>query len=209
MSQPAMQPPDDPNQAAAAAWDALAAAMVRLKGVPRAGWVLRGIAAGQAESVAAHSWGVALVALALAELQEEPVDVGRLLSMCLLHDLAESVLGDLPGPASDYLPPGAKLAAERQVLHGILAQLPFASTWQALWEEYEAGATLEAQLARDADRLDMLVQAAGYEAAGHRNLDEFFQTAAGYAWRSPQAASLARHVAGRRPGDRWPGDSRS
>lgn len=209
MSQLYMRSQDNPSQAPAAAWDDLAAAMVRLKGMPRAGWVLRGVAAGQAESVAAHSWGVALVALVLAELQDEPVDVGRLLSMCLLHDLAESVLGDLPGPAGDYLPPGAKQAAERQVLHDMLVRLPFASTWQALWEEYEAGATFEAQLARDADHLDMLVQAAGYEAAGQRNLDEFWEIATGYPWRSPVSANLARRLLAQRHRDKWPGDSPS
>ena len=209
MSRHSTRPQDSPGQAAASAWDDLAAAMVRLKRVPRAGWLLRGVAASQAESVAAHSWGVALVALALAELQEEPVDVGRLLSMCLLHDLAESVLGDLPGPAADYLPPGAKQAAERLALHDILVRLPFAATWQALWEEYETGATFEAQLARDADRLDMLVQAAGYEAAGQRNLDEFWEIATGYPWRFQESASLARRLLSQRHGDRWTGDSPS
>lgn len=199
-------PQPDPAQPPAPGWDGLVRAVVRLKGIPRMGWLLRGLAAGEAESVAAHSWGVALVALALAELHQEPVDVGRLLSMCLLHDLGESVLGDLPGPASTYLPPGAKEAAERQALRDILALSPFAPAWQALWEEYEAGATLEAQLARDADHLDMLIQVAGYEAAGRRNLDEFWDTVAGYPWSSPWSADLAHQLLAQRDGPGRPED---
>jgi putative hydrolase of HD superfamily len=206
MSQRRGQSEGEPAQAPAVAWDSLADSMVRLKAIPRAGWVLRGVPAGDAESVAAHSWGVALVALALAELHPEPVDVGRLLSMCLLHDLAESVFGDLPGPANAYLPPGAKQAAERQALADMLAGLPFGPAWQALWEEYEGGATVEAQLARDADRLDMLIQAVGYEAAGRRNLGEFWDGAAGTPWRSPGSAGLAQQLLARHDGAGQPGE---
>ncbi len=206
MSQRFMPPEATPGHPPAVEWDSLAGAMVRLKGIPRAGWLLRGVPAGEAESVAAHSWGVALVALALAELHQEPVDVGRLLSMCLLHDLAESVLGDLPGPASNYLPPGAKQAAERQALADILARLPFAPAWQTLWEEFEAGTTIEAQLARDADRLDMLIQAAGYEEAGRRNLGEFWQTVGSHPWRSPWSAGLAQRLLARHDRSGQPGE---
>lgn len=205
MSQSVGQPAGNPDQPPTEAWDGLTSAMVRLKGIPRTGWVLRGVPAGEAESVAAHSWGVSLVALALAELHPEPVDVGRLLSMCLLHDLAESVLGDLPGPATTYLPSGAKQAAERHVLADTLAGLPFAPAWQALWEEFEAGSTVEAQLARDADRLDMLIQAAGYEGAGRRNLGEFWETVHSYAWRSPGSTGLARQLLARHDGANQPG----
>ena len=79
---------------------ALGMAAQRLKRVPRTGWLLRGVPHGEGESVAAHSHGMALVALALAETLPQPLDRGRLLAMCLLHDLAEAILGDWPRSAA-------------------------------------------------------------------------------------------------------------
>jgi len=59
----------------------------RLKLVPRTGWLLRGVQ--PAESVADHTYGVALTALLLADLIAELVDRERLLILALLHDLAD------------------------------------------------------------------------------------------------------------------------
>lgn len=170
---------------------ALGVTIARLKRVPRTGWLLRGVAPGEVESVAAHTCGVGLVALALADLLDEPIDKGRLLSICLLHDLAETVLGDWPGPAHRYLAPGVKYEAERLALRNVLAGLPFADDWQALWQEFEGGTSVEARLARDADRLDLLLQAAAYEAAGRLGLDEFFAGAAGQSWEFAESAELS------------------
>lgn len=161
-----------------------------LKQVPRTGWLLRGVAPGEAESVAAHTAGMSLIALALAEAVAEPLDRSRLLAMCLLHDLAEVVLGDVPSPALRYLPPDAKAAAERQALADLLGDLPFADQWLALWEEFEAAVTPEARLARDADRLDMLLQAATYESAGREGLDEFWQNSEESLWYFTESATL-------------------
>src|SRR5512140_3852220 len=83
-----------------------------LKSVPRSGWVMHGVP--EAESVADHTFGVAFVALALAQAlgTDTPLDRGKLLSTALLHDLAESLTGDIPLPARRFLPEGAKRAAE-------------------------------------------------------------------------------------------------
>lgn len=179
------------DQERIAAFQALAATIARLKRVPRIGWLLRGVAPGEVENVAAHTCGVGLVALALADLIEEPIDKGRLLSICLLHDLAETVLGDWPAPAHRYLAAGVKQEAEQQALGDLLAGLPFADGWQALWQEFEAGASVEARLARDADRLDLVLQAAAYEAAGRSGLEEFFAGAAGHSWQFAASAALS------------------
>ena len=165
-----------------------------LKRVPRMGWYLRGVAPGEVENVAAHSYGVALLGLALAMSVSPPVDTGRLLAMCLLHDLAEAVLSDLPGPTNRYLPANAKAEAERQVLQELLADLPFADEWLDLWDEYRTGNTIEAQLVQDADKLDMVMQAAAYERAGRRGLGEFWDSLAGRSWHTGLALSLFEHL---------------
>ena len=118
---------------------------------------------GRAESVAAHSWRVCLFALVLAP-SVPGVDLGRLLAMCVVHDLGEALGGDVPAPeqarrlAAD---PGAgKAEAERADLLALLAPLPPATrdTLAGLWEEYEAAATPEARLAKALDKLETLLQ---------------------------------------------------
>jgi putative hydrolase of HD superfamily len=74
-----------------------------LKRLPRTGWLLNGVT--PCESVADHTTGVALLTLALAgainaDWQRaglaRPIDAGRAVMLATLHDLAESVITDLP-----------------------------------------------------------------------------------------------------------------
>jgi putative hydrolase of HD superfamily len=162
-----------------------------LKRIPRTGWLLRGVGPSEVESVAEHTWGMSLVALMLAELIDQPVDRGRLATMCLVHDLAESVIGDWPWPALRYLSRDSKQEAEAGAMQDLLYGLPFADGWLKLWRDFEAGDSVEARLARDADRLDMLLQAAAYEAAGRRGLEEFWQVIDEDCWHFPVTQELA------------------
>jgi putative hydrolase of HD superfamily len=145
----------------------------RLKRIPRTGWVMRGVAS--AESVADHSFGVAFIALILAEMMDRPLDKAKLLTVALLHDLPESVVGDLATPAAAHFPPGAKRKAEVEALNDLLRRLPCAERWRSWWQESKDGTSIEGQLVRDADRLDMLIQAHVYEqTTGNRWLEEFW-----------------------------------
>ncbi|MGD2103769.1 MAG: HD family hydrolase [Anaerolineae bacterium] len=145
----------------------------QLKLVPRTGWFMRGIA--DAESVSDHSFGVAFIALILAQIAEEPVDTTKLLTMALLHDLPEVVLGDIPSPASQHLSPTIKTSAERGALSALLDKVPEGETWQTWWREYEEQSSIEGKLVGDADRLDVLLQAFVYEqTTGNRWLKEFW-----------------------------------
>ncbi len=170
----------------------------RLKTTPRTGWLQRGVP--RAESVADHSHGVAVAALLLCELHDGPVDRARVLTMAVLHDLAESVTGDLSLGASRLLPPGAKAAAEAAALDEVGAGLPFFAGWRGAWEEFEEQRTAEAQLVRDADRLDLLAQALVYErTTGSRELEEFWTFAPPESFRLPASRGVAAALAARRP----------
>ena len=142
-----------------------------LKALDRAGWVHRGLA--HPESVAAHSWGVAWLVLALAPPE---LDLGRALADAVLHDLPEVRVGDIV--PRDAVAPNDKLARERAALAGLLASLPTGPALTARWEAYEAQADPEARFVRQLDRLDMALQAARY--AAERGLDprEFWASAA-------------------------------
>lgn len=157
-----------------------------LKLLPRTGWLLAGI--GNPESVAEHSYAVALLALMLAEtVNQEPaaealttsLDTGKVLRLALLHDLGESLVTDLPKRSTDLLGAAAKHEAEAAALNAIVADLPGRNHDLALWAEYDAASTPEARLVKDADKLEMVHQALRYEATGVRTLDEFWH---GHRW---------------------------
>jgi putative hydrolase of HD superfamily len=145
----------------------------QLKVVPRTGWLMRGLV--DAESVSDHTFGVAFVALVLAHLSEQSIDVAKLLTIALLHDLPEAVIGDIPSPALSHSLSMAKRTAEEEVLDGLLRELPWIEQWQLWWREFEERSSMEGKLVRDADRLDLLIQAHVYElTTGNRLLEEFW-----------------------------------
>jgi putative hydrolase of HD superfamily len=169
----------------------------QLKHTPRTGWVMRGVVG--AESVADHSFGVAFIALVLSELVNAPVDQTKLLTIALLHDLPESVISDLPTPAMGYFPPGAKSQAESAVLSKLLLELPWTERWQGWWCEFEENSSAEGRLVRDADRLDMLIQAYAYEqTTGNRRLDEFWTGAEDYQFEFAASQALYETLTKRR-----------
>lgn len=140
-----------------------------LEHLPRTGWLQHGIA--PAEPVAAHVLGAAYLALALATRVDPPLDVGRCVTLALVHDAPEALLGDLPRSAAERLPAGAKGAAEERAAKDVLG--PLAPQALEAWREYRAGATREARLARLADRLHLGLRLLAYLRAGRRGLGEF------------------------------------
>jgi putative hydrolases of HD superfamily len=157
----------------------------QLKEVRRQGWVDRGVA--DAESVAEHSYRVAVLAWAVARARG--LDADRAMRIGLLHDLAEAEVGD-ETPFDDILRPGgvrsaaeagdpalferlpaadperkrAKHARERAAIERLGEDLgpPIGSELRAVWEEYEAQATAEARLVKELDRVETLLQAERY-----------------------------------------------
>lgn len=109
------------------------------------------------ENSAEHSWHLALMAMVLAEHADQPVDVGRVIRLVLVHDLVEIDAGDtFAYDAQRVLDQAAReaLAAER-----IFGRLPAdqAAAFRALWDEFEARATPESRLAAALDRLQPLL----------------------------------------------------
>jgi len=162
-----------------------------LKLLPRTGWLQRGL--GDVESVAEHSFGVAMLALIIGDQQPE-MDRERLLATALIHDMAEALIGDLPASARRLFGAAAKQEAERKALLELLNGLPQAERYLALWEDYSQGATPEARLVKALDRLEMLGQALVYERAGARTLDEFWEERNGWFDEFPLVRALANRL---------------
>jgi putative hydrolase of HD superfamily len=134
----------------------LVAAAYALKGLARAGWVRVGVDA--PESVAAHSWGVAFLALLRCPRE---LDRGRVLALALLHDLAEARVGDIT--PHDGVTAEEKHRREREAAEELLAEH---GELLALWQEAEARATPEARFVKELDLADRRAQAELYAAQG-------------------------------------------
>jgi len=163
-----------------------------LKDERRTGWQLRGV--DDPESVAAHSWGVAYLVLALGERFREElpnVDLDRALRLAVVHDAAEAETGDVATRAdstADAVDPEAKEATEREAMADLAG--PLSERVRDAWEAYEARDSPEAVLVKECDLLDTCLQAVMYEQDDrydpergepdafreYDDLDEFFAT---------------------------------
>ena len=162
------------------------------------GWLFAGVA--QPESVADHTCLVGIYAFFLAEAVnadltaqglERPLDVGRVVCMALLHDLAESLLTDLPKRSTAALGAEAKRAAEERIITDLLGDLPDGQGYIEMWREYDSGSTPEAHLVKDVDKLEMVMQSLRYAERGHTNLREF---RTGHTWHYPISRILFEQI---------------
>ena len=152
----------------------------RLKRLDRTGWTLRGLPNGT-ESVAAHSFGVTVIAMLLADkliAHGIAVDVEKVLRIAVLHDWAEARVGDMPRTATLYFGSETRKRAETAAFSDLISEIDAANgLYASLYEDYEHRSSFEARLAKAADVLDLLVQVLALERAGARGLDEFWQVA--------------------------------
>ncbi len=105
------------------------------------------------ENDAEHSWHIAAMAMLFAEYAAEPVDVGRAVRMCVVHDIVEIEAGDTFAfdPAANV----GKEEREREAADRLFAKLPEdqARMIRGLWEEFDAMETADAKYAACMDRL--------------------------------------------------------
>lgn len=126
-----------------------------LKSELRHGWNADGT---RAESVAEHCFQLGLFAMLVAPYLEHPVNVERLLKMCLVHDLPEIVTGDTPYVSEvDRLSKKHAEQAAMEELTGIMPSI-VGTEVRELWLEFEAGDTVEAKCARALDGLEAQIQ---------------------------------------------------
>ena len=107
------------------------------------------------ESVAEHSWRLAMLAMLLRDALPE-VDMDKVLRMCLIHDVGEAVTGDIPS----FQKTDANEETERQAIAELLSPLPdgLRGELTALFAEMDALATPEARVYKALDKLEVVVQ---------------------------------------------------
>jgi putative hydrolase of HD superfamily len=149
--------------------------VLQLKTVRRAGWVSK-VNVKDAESVADHTFSMCAMAMLLADMLG--LDAQKAMKMVILHDLAESIVGDyMPGDISS----NQKLAKEKKAMKSILSGLPrkVGSEYEKIWLEYLQNKTTVAKFVHRIDKLEMALQASQYAKQGYAGelLAPFFESA--------------------------------
>jgi putative hydrolase of HD superfamily len=123
-----------------------------MKSHVRSAWT----AIGREESVAAHSWRLCMLALAVGSHLPD-LDTDRLIRICMVHDLGEAISGDTPAPIQDDS--DEKRATEQATVESICATLGAGGEeLVALWREYDEGTTREAIVAKALDKIETIAQ---------------------------------------------------
>lgn len=129
-----------------------------LKKIPRKGWTTK-LGITTPESVADHTFSMSIIAMVLADLQK--LDTHKVLKMSLLHDIAESAIGDI---TPDEMLKKEKAELENKTISKILSNLPddLAKKYLFIWKEYVESETDEAKLVHEVDKLEMVIQGTLY-----------------------------------------------
>lgn len=157
----------------------------KLKGMDRKGWVLRGVK--NPESIAEHTFRVALMAWLLGSQKKHNLKIERLIKMALVHDLCEIYAGDTT-PYDSILPKNKKelpalmekwprfsqkqkeklkkdkFNKESKALKKLVKKLPekLQKEINNLWMDYEKGLSAEGRFFKQTDRIENFLQAMEY-----------------------------------------------
>jgi putative hydrolase of HD superfamily len=103
------------------------------------------------------------MSMILADL--EGLNTEKIIKMALLHDLAESIIGDItPGSMKN----DDKITKENHAMKKILMNLPneIRKSYFKIWDEYQNNSSKESSLLHDIDKLEMAFQAKFYQESG-------------------------------------------
>ena len=143
----------------------------QLKRYPRTGWLTAGVRC--PESVADHSYRASVIAAAIAAM--EGADPQRAAFLAIWHDSQETRTTDLSHLTKKYV----TTTPNETVTSAQVRHLPaaLADVIRGAVAEYEGRATHEARCARDADKIELLMQAREYADQGHPGLRPFMDSA--------------------------------
>ena len=143
-----------------------------LKFTPRQGWVNRSL---EKDSIAAHTYGAMTLGWLIAD--KEGVDGNKVVEMLLVHDFVMAKMEDVT-PSSGKYTQKKDLEKKAKELVGQTLPESLKTRYTTLFDEFQAQETKEAKVAREADKLETLLQGEAYEEKTGKSdiLDEFLQT---------------------------------
>ena len=148
---------------------------VNLKNISRQGWIGK-LSLKHPESVADHSYSMAIMGMIISDL--ENYNSEKILKMILLHDLAESKIGDY---TPNQISKENKIKIENNAYDEMISTLPesIKSQYAQIWKEYQKQESPESKIVRQIDKLEMALQAKMYQKEGSSKeaVDSFFKSA--------------------------------
>ncbi len=117
---------------------------------------------GEKESVASHSWRVALMTMLLSGYLDNSIDTSKAVKMALIHDIVEAEIGDEPyhiyEKSTESM--GLRAANELAALKKIKKKLPeaLAKEIEDLWLEFESAESEEAKFVQAVDKMEAQIQ---------------------------------------------------
>ncbi|KXH65530.1 HD domain-containing protein [Colletotrichum salicis] len=158
----------------------------RLKTTKREGWRRFGIARlvlyptsrviARGESIADHMYRMSLLSMLAPPALAPRLDLARCMKMCLIHDMAESLVGDITPVDGVAKPEKNRREAEtmdyitKNLLGSVYGGIPGAEI-REIWQEYEDSQTLNSHFVHDLDKMELLLQMMEYEKRGQGKLD--------------------------------------
>jgi len=149
------------------------------------------------DNISSHSYRVTVIGYFLAKLAK--ADAGKVVQMCLFHDVSESRSGDQNWIHKRYIK-----VFEDEISRDQFGDLPFGKDILALGREYQERKSLEAKLAKDADLLDQILLLKEYAHVGnheaatwlkHNNHLKLLKTTI--------ARNIAKEILEQNPSDWW------
>lgn len=143
-----------------------------MKSVPRQGWIDK-LGIQNPESVSDHTYSMTMMSWMFSEMQN--LDVLKVLKMSLIHDLAESKIGDF---TPEQISREQKNILEKNTMKEIFSELPVELQNQLsdIWTEFLEQKTAESILVHEIDKLEMVLQAKIYEKNNGEKIDEFVES---------------------------------
>ncbi len=148
--------------------------IAKIKKILRTGWVRESIE--NPENVGDHSFGIAVLAMVIADKLGKQVDKEKLIIMALIHDIGELVYGDTVVERGKLISDKReeKDKKEREKLKEVFDLLGNGEKYVKIFDELIEQKTLEGQIVKQLDKLEMALQASDYEQEQNKNLEEFF-----------------------------------
>ena len=148
--------------------------IANLKNTPRTGWKAK-LKISNSESVADHTYMMSVMAMVLSDMKN--MDTERIIKMTVLHDWAESKIGDF---MPDEITIEEKHELEEKAMSEILSELPdsLSQNYNTVWNDYITISSTESRFVHELDKLEMALQAKIYEkSVESENINSFITSA--------------------------------
>ncbi|KAL3457481.1 hypothetical protein BJX64DRAFT_280573 [Aspergillus heterothallicus] len=153
----------------------------RLKTTKREGW--RRFDINHGESISDHMYRMSVMTMLAPPSLASRLNLPHCMKMALVHDMAESLVGDItPVDPINKTEKARREAAvmeyiSKSLLRGVPGGMLSGDDILAVFNEYEANETLEAQFVHDVDKMELLLQMVEYERSYEIDLEEFLGVA--------------------------------